>query len=76
MKTTISKKDIINVIGKHYLDNFYIEMVKRSKEYKVHVRGKYNAIGENLLIKPFYMDVQCLGTLGIETIYSIKISQL
>ncbi len=75
MKTTISKKDIINVIGKHYMDNFYIEMVKRSKEYKVHVRGKYDVIFTNLLIKPFHMDVQCLGTLGIETIYSIKISQ-
>ena len=41
MKTTISKKDIINVIGKHYMDNFYIETIKKSKEYKVHVRGKY-----------------------------------
>ena len=76
MITTISKKDIIDVIGKHYIDNYYIETVKRSKEYRVHVCGNYLGIHTYLSMHPFYMDIQCLGTFGMETIYSIKTKQL
>lgn len=72
MITTISKKDIINVIGKYYINNYYIETVKQSKEYRVHVCGEYLSIYTNLSLHPSYMNVQRLGTFGMETVYSIK----